>query len=224
MARCVMGDEIHAGQRSGRVRSTVDGIHALARPQRHEAVAAACRWPSAVIIADAGALPRRGDRGVARCRRHGLPGNAACHPAAGGSWLNSSIGSPMHSRSTHQASMPSTSRAARFDRGAVAGGDARLIHQRAAHADERGAGRQVGGDVARLDAAGRAERDVREHAAQRPDMRRAAGGGGREDLHHIGAGGQGGAHFGGRQRAQHQRGAGGPAAARPARHRSRARR
>ena len=60
--------------------------------------------------------------------------------------------------------MASTCARRGLDRGAVAGGDALLVHQRAAHADEGGAGREIGGDVAGLDAAGRAERDAGQHA------------------------------------------------------------
>ena len=66
----------------------------------------------------------------------------------------------MHSRSTLIAVAQHRARRG-LDRGPVAGGDALLIDQRAAHADERRAGRQIGGDIARLHAAGRAERHIR---------------------------------------------------------------
>ena len=64
-----------------------------------------------------------------------------------GSWLNSSIGSPMQSRSTHQRRRQHLMRRG-LDRRAVAGGDALLVDQRAAHADERRAGCEIGGDIA----------------------------------------------------------------------------
>ena len=91
-----------------------------------------------------------------------------------------------------------------LDRGAIAGGDARLIHQRAPHADEGGAGREIGGDVARRRRrrSGRTPRPAGHCAARgyAPARRPRT----RETLHHIGAGGQRGAHLGGGQRAQHE--------------------
>src|SRR5262245_33770114 len=98
-----------------------------------------------------------------------------------------------------------------FDRRAVAGLDMARIHQRAADADEIGAGREISGEVARLDAAGRAEDHPREDAAQRADMSGATGGSGGEDLHRIGPGGKGGADLARRQRAKEERRPGLPA-------------
>ena len=98
-----------------------------------------------------------------------------------------------------------------FDGGAIARCDALLVHHRAADADERGAGGQVGRDVGRLHAAGGAERHVREHTAQGTDMRRPAGRRGGEYLHHVGTRGERRTHLGGRERAEHQHGAGGAA-------------
>ena len=60
------------------------------------------------------------------------------------------------------------------DRLAVAGLDAPFIHQIATHANERGAGGQIGGEISRLHAAGRAERDLGKHADQRFDVAGAA--------------------------------------------------